>query len=280
MKGYSSREVARLLGLSVARVRSLVRAGFITPERDGKELVFSFQDLVLLRTAKGLMDAEIAPARVKRVLRKLKDGLPDGRPLTAVAIGAEGNKIVVRDEKALWNPEDGQGLFDFDVSELARKVAPIVERAAKKAKADETSRTAEDWFELGCNVEVSTPAEARDAYRRAIELDPGHTDAHVNLGRLLHEAGELDAAEAHYRLALDLTPTDGIAWFNLGLVLEARGQLDLAVAAYQRSIEQYGAGDAQAADAHYQVARVYEKLGQETSAVRHLKIYRKLTQGR
>ena len=30
MKGYSSREVARLLGLSVARVRSLVRAGFIT----------------------------------------------------------------------------------------------------------------------------------------------------------------------------------------------------------------------------------------------------------
>jgi tetratricopeptide (TPR) repeat protein len=280
MKGYSSREVARLLGLSLGRVRSLVRAGFVTPERDGRDLVFSFQDLVLLRTAKGLMDASIAPARVKRVLRKLKDGLPDGRPLTGVAISAEGNKIVVRDENTRWDPEDGQALFDFEVSELARKVAPIVERAARKARSDDSTRTAVDWFELGCNVEVSSPDEARDAYRRAIELEPGHTDAHVNLGRLLHEAGELDAAEAHYRMALDVTPDDAIAWFNLGLVLEGRGQLDLALSAYQRSIAQYGANDVQAADAHYQVARVYEKLGQETSAVRHLKIYRKLTQGR
>jgi len=280
VKGYSSSEVARLLGLSVGRVRSLVRGGFITPERDGKELVFSFQDLVLLRTAKALMDAEIAPARVKRVLRKLKDGLPDGRPLTGVAISAEGNKIVVRDEHTRWDPEDGQALFDFEVSELSRKVAPIVERAARQAKVDAAEKSAEDWFELGCNAEVSSPDEARDAYRRAIELDPRHADAHVNLGRLLHEAGELDAAEAHYRLALDVEPADGIAWFNLGLVCEARGHLDEAVTAYQRSIEQYGPGDPLAADAHYQVARVYERLGQQTSAVRHLKIYRKLTQGR
>ena len=280
MKGYSTREVARLLGLSEARVRSLVRGGFVSPERDGRDHVFSFQDLVLLRTAKGLIDADISPARIKRVMRKLRDGLPDGRPLTGVTISAEGNKIVVRDGNTKWDPEAGQELFDFEVSELAHGVAPILERAAKKAKADEHEKTAEDWFELGCNVEVSSPDEARDAYRRAIELDPGHADAHVNLGRLLHEAGELEAAEAHYRLALDITPKDGIAWFNLGLVLEGRGQLDLAVSAYQRSIEQYGAGDPGAADAHYQVARVYEKLGQETSAVRHLKIYRKLTQGR
>lgn len=276
MKGYSSREVARLLGLSEARVRSFVRAGFLVPERDGRELVFSFQDLVLLRTAKGLIDAEIAPARVKRVLRKLKAQLPDGRPLTGVAIGAEGNKIVVRDGQVRWNPEDGQGLFDFDVAELALKVAPIVERAARQAKKEEADKTADDWFELGCNVEVSSQPEARDAYRRAIELDPRHADAHVNLGRLLHEAGELDAAEAHYRLALDAQPDDPVAWFNLALLLEATGQLELAAAAYHRALET----DANAAEAHYQLARVYEKLGQETQALRHLKMYRRLTQGR
>jgi tetratricopeptide (TPR) repeat protein len=276
MKGYSAREVGRLLGLSEGRVRSFVRDGFLTPERDGRTLVFSFQDLVLLRTAKGLIDARIAPARIRRVLKRLKTQLPDGRPLTGVAIGAVGNEIVVRDGKSQFNPEDGQGLFDFEVAELARKVAPIVERAARKARADQDSRTAEDWFELGCNLEVSSPSEARDAYRRVIELMPGHADAHVNLGRLLHEAGELDAAERHYRLAIDLDPNDAIAWFNLGLLLEARGQLELALAAYRRTVEQ----DPSAADAHYQLARVYEKLGQDTSAVRHLKIFRKLTQGR
>jgi tetratricopeptide (TPR) repeat protein len=276
MKGYSAREVAQLLGMTEARVRSFVRAGFLTPARDGRNLIFSFQDLVLLRTAKGLMDAEIAPRRVKAVLGKLKAQLPDGRPLTGVAIGAEGNKIVVRDGQARWNPENGQGLFDFEVAELARKVAPIVDRAAKKAQADEAEKTAEDWFELGCNAEVASPAQARDAYRRAIELEPEHADAHVNLGRLLHEAGELDAAEAHYRLALDAKPADAVAWFNLGLLLEATQRADLALSAYHRCVE----ADPQSADAHYQIARLYERLGQETSAVRHLKIYRKLTQGR
>jgi tetratricopeptide (TPR) repeat protein len=277
VKGYSAREVAQLLRLTVAQVRSYVRAGFLEPERGERgELVFSFQDLVLLRTAKGLIDAEIAPRRVKRVLRKLKDQLPSGRPLTGVAISAEGNKVVVRDGRDRWDPEDGQGLFDFDVAQLAHQVAPILERAAKKAKEVEDEKSVEDWFELGLNLEVSAPSEARDAYRRAVELDPKHADAHVNLGRLLQEAGEQQAAEAHYRQALDAHPDHAIAWFNLAVLLEGNGRLELAVSAYERSIE----GDPNAADAHYHASRLYEKLGQETQALKHLKAYRKLTEGR
>ncbi len=274
---YSAKEVAQLLRLTLGQVRSYVRAGFLEPVRGARgELVFSFQDLVLLRTAKGLMDAEIAPRRVKRVLSKLRDQLPTGRPLTGLAISAEGNEVVVRDGRARWNPEDGQGLFDFEVATLALKVAPILERAAKKAIAGEAEKTIDDWFELALNLEVSAPSDARDAYRRAVELDPLHADAHVNLGRLLQEAGELDAAEAHYRQAIDAQPEHAIAWLNLGVLLDGAGKLDLAVGAYQRALE----SDPSSADAHYYVSRVYEKLGQQTAALRHLKAYRKLTQGR
>jgi tetratricopeptide (TPR) repeat protein len=275
--GYSTREVAQLLGLTPHKVRGWVRAGFLEPARDADgELRFSFQDLVLLRTAKGLQEAHIAPARVKRALQKLKQQLPSGRPLTAVAIGAEGNTIVVRDGRDRWDPEHGQQLFDFDVKELATQVAPLLERAAQKARAAEEGKSAADWFELGCTLEVGSPKEARDAYRRAIELDPHHADAHVNLGRLLQEAGERDAAEAHYRQAIDLAPEHAVAWFNLALLLEWSERLHLAVSAYERAIEH----DPDAADAHYHAARVYEKLGQETAALRHLKAYRRLTQGR
>ncbi|HZS37195.1 MAG TPA: tetratricopeptide repeat protein [Polyangia bacterium] len=277
MKGYSAREVATLIGLTAAQVRSYVRAGFLSPERDPRgELVFSFQDVVLLRTAKGLVDARIAPRRVKRVLGKLRDQLPSGRPLTGVSIGAEGNKVVVRDGSVRWNPESGQALFDFDVAALARKVAPIVERQARAARDDEAEQTAEDWFDLGAQLEVCAPAEARDAYRRATELDPHHADAHVNLGRLLHEARELEAAEAHYRLALDARPDDATAAFNLGVVLEDLGRAADAIAAYRQTL----AADETNADAHYNISRLYERAGEETAAIRHLKRYRKLTLGR
>ncbi len=271
---YSTTEVAKLLGLSPAQVRGYVRSGFLqTIPADKKRLIFSFQDLVLLRTAKGLMDAQIASRRVRTVLKKLKDQLPTGRPLTGVAISAEGNRVVVRDGQTRWNPENGQGLFDFDVSALARKVAPILAKSARQARLQKEERSAEEWYQLGCDLEVAQPTDARDAYRRSIELNPSHADAHVNLGRLLHEHGELDAAEAHYRVALTARADDSTAAFNLGVVLEDAGKIDEAIASYESCLRI----DARSADAHFNVARLYERSGRTMLALRHLKEYRELT---
>src|SRR6266545_894647 len=160
MKGYSSRDVAKLLGLTVAQVRGFARDGFLTPapRPARRKLQFSFQDLVILRTAKALVAARIPARRIRRALRKLRLELPRGRSLAELHIAAEG---------------------DLD---------------------------AEDWYELGLELEAVEPGEARDAYRRALELDAHHADAHVNLGRLLHEQGMIEEAERHYRLALREDP--------------------------------------------------------------------------
>src|SRR5438093_8316847 len=120
MGGYGAREVAKMLGLSLGQVRAFVRAGFLDPERGPRrELRFSFQDLVLLRTAQGLIGARIAPRRVRSALRKLRSQLPEGRTLREVHIRAEGDRIVVGDGARRWSAEDGQVLFDFDTAELA-----------------------------------------------------------------------------------------------------------------------------------------------------------------
>ncbi len=264
--GYTSAEVARLLGLSVGRIRSYVRAGFLAPDRVGRgRLRFSFQDLVLLRAAKELVEKRVAPRRVRAALAKLRSDLPQGRPLSGLSISADAGRVVVRDGRSRWNPESGQRLFDFEIAEIARRVAPLARQASEPLRAEE-------WFELGCEIEASSPAEARDAYRRSIELDPDHTGAHTNLGRLLHEEGELAAAEAHYRAALRSDAEDATAAFNLGVVLEDSERPAEAIAAYEQAV----AADRRAADAHYNLARLYEKVGNPAAAVRHWKSYRRL----
>jgi tetratricopeptide (TPR) repeat protein len=273
MKGYTSRDVAKLLGLTVAQVRAFARDGFLSPGRRARgALQFSFQDLVILRTAKALVAARIPTRRIRRALRKLRHELPRGRSLAELRIVAEGDRILVSDGATVWNPESGQLRLDFVVSDLASRAAPIARRTAQAARAAERDLDAEDWYELGLELEAVAPAEARDAYRRALELDAHHAHAHVNLGRLLHEEGLITEAERHYRLALREQPDHATAAFNLGIALEDLDRPADAIEAYRIAL----ATDPRLADAHYNVARLYEQAGKKAAALRHLSMYRRL----
>ena len=276
MKGYTTHDVARLLGLTVAQVRAFARDGFFTPGRGPRgELLFSFQDLVILRTAKGLVAARIPTRRIRLALRRLRAQLPRGRSLAELRIAADGDRIVVSDGEATWSVDSGQTQLDFAVSDLASRAAPIARRTARAAQAVAADLEAEDWYELGLELEAVAPTEARDAYRRALELDAHHVDAHVNLGRLLQEDGKASEAEAHYRVALAADPEHATAAFNLGIALEDLGRLADAIEAYRRAL----AADPKLADAHFNVARLYDRAGKRAAALRHLSIYRRLTTG-
>jgi tetratricopeptide (TPR) repeat protein len=261
-----------MLDLPVAEVRRLARAGFVAAMRGPRrELRFSFQDLVLLRAAAGLVHARVPPARVRRALRQLRAQLPDGRPLTGARVAADGEQVVVQHGGARWRPDTGQVLLDFGVGDLARKVAPVV-RAARRVGSP-AALDAEAWYRWGCDLEDAAPAEARDAYRRALALDRAHAGAHLNLGRLLHEAGDAQGAEEHYRLALAGPGHRALAAFNLGVALEDQGRDDEALLAYARALET----DRTLADAHFNASRILERLGRRGDALRHLAEYRRLT---
>lgn len=269
------RDVAGMLGMSEGRVRTY--AAYLSPARGRRgEFRFSFQDLVLLRTAKELVEARVPATRIRRAIAKLREKLPGGRPLSGVRIIADGRGVAVQDGETTWNAESGQTLFGFAVADLATKAAPAAKRSAAAAREAENALDAAGWYELGYDLEAVAPGEARDAYRRAVELDPGHADAHVNLGRLLHEAGETAAAERHYRVALQLEPAHPTAAFNLGVALEDLGKREQAIAAYERTLE----AEPEHGDAHYNLARLQEEAGRTAAALRHLKAYRKLLLGR
>jgi len=124
MKAYSTREVAELLGLDIARVRALMRSGVVTPQRDDAgHAAFSFQDLVLLRTAKGLIDAKVPARRITKALQALASQLPTDRPLSAVRVQIDGDRVIVRDSASSWEPESGQTVLDFSIREVLNKTA-------------------------------------------------------------------------------------------------------------------------------------------------------------
>lgn len=277
MQGYTTEEAARLVGLSVSQVRSYARAGFLEPERSLRgEPRFTFRDLVLLRAAKDLMAARIPAARIRRSLRRLKQQLPRGRALSELRLTAEGHDIVVRDGAVAWAPDSGQLVLDFSTAPLARRAAPLARRRAAEARAAADELDAEQWFELGLELEVSSPEEARDAYRRALELDPLNLDARVNLGRLLQEAGRHEEAAAHYRAVLDGHPDHAMACFNLAVALEDLGRSRDAIKAYEAAI----AADRKMADAYYNLARLFVQAGKKAAALRCLSKYKLLTEGR
>lgn len=271
---YTTKDVASLLGLSPSQVSSYVRAGFLTPAAGPKgEHLFSFQDLVLLRTAKGLLAGKVPKRRVKLALERLREQLPPERPLTGVRISAVGHQVVVRDGDEVWEPTSGQALLDFEIADLAREAEVLYPRPAPPPRDETGEESAEEIYGRAAVLEGSEPDEAIAVYQQALALDPELAEAHLNLGRLLHERGDFPAAERHYVQALSARPDDPLAAFNLGVVLQDQGKLEPAVAAYERAL----AEDPALADAHYNLAGVYEALGQEQAALRHLSTYRRMT---
>jgi tetratricopeptide (TPR) repeat protein len=294
MSGYSAQDVARMLGLAPRRLRAYVRSGVLSPDRgDGGELRFSFQDLLLLRTAEGLVRERVPPRRVASALRKLRASLPEARPLTGVQLGAEDQRVVVREGAARWQVDSGQVLLDFERGPLAadadalpaladlpaRRGAAVTGAGPRGGVASPTGTgdvvplSIEELYEIGCDLEETDPANAEASYEQVLARAPRHTDAHINLGRLRHERGDLAEAETHYREALGLRPDDPTATFNLGVALEDQERVPEAIEAYERAIEL----NAHNADAHYNAARLYEKGGDYGASLRHLRAYRDLT---
>src|SRR5580700_6897411 len=191
MPSYSVRDVERVLRLAPQTTRNLVRAGFVKPARGARrEYRFSFQDLIVLRAARALIDAKIPPKRIHRSLENLRRELPESMPLSGLSISAVGDHVVVRDGEAQRQVDSGQYLLGLDVS-VENGVLHVVEHTQETTPA---VGPVQDWFAQALALEGAAPDEALVLWQRAVEEDPASSAAWTNWGRLLHEQGQTHEA--------------------------------------------------------------------------------------
>src|SRR6267143_996808 len=142
MHQYGVREVERLLHLPRSTIKSLVNAGFVSPARGPrKSYLFSFRDLIVLRTAQALAAANVPPRRITKSLKELRRHLPDAMPLSGLSIGAVGDRVVVKEGGSRWQADSGQYLLAFDGDPDNGSLSVIERTRAVPATG------ARDWFE-------------------------------------------------------------------------------------------------------------------------------------
>jgi tetratricopeptide (TPR) repeat protein len=264
---YGVREVQKLLGLPRSTLRTLVEAGFVEPARGPRNAWrFSFQDLIILRTAQALAAARVPPQRITRAVKALRRRLPAAMPLSGLSICAVGDRVAVREGANRWQAESGQYLLAFEGDPVNGSLS-VIERVAVKPAAG-----AREWLERALALEESDVDAALHAYEQAIATDPALSDAHINLGLLLHEAGRLPDAERVYRHGIERCASEPMLWYNLGVLLEDMDRRADAVKAYQAALQ----ADPRMADCHYNLALLCEALKKPRDAIRHMAQYRRL----
>ena len=264
---FTLRRVQAMLGLSRTVISGLIAEGFVTPTRGARnEHRFTFQDLMLLRTAHTLQASHIPPRKILRALSKLKANLPDELPLTGLRITAIGSDVAVRDRNGQWEAASGQLLMDFEVAPVAGNVA-FLERPAP-VEADD----APAWFKRGEAEEAIEPDAAERSYKQALAISPDYTDAYLNLGAMWCEAGRFAEAVELYDRAVLHCPGSALIHFNRAVALEDQQRVKEAVASYERSL----GIDPKLADAHFNIGRLQEQLGDARGALRHFSAYRRL----
>lgn len=268
---YTLRALEQMSGLGRGAILSLVRAGVLTPVRGARQAYrFSFQDLVLLRMARALYNARIAPRQLQRALVELKASLPQDAPLSGLRIQAVGRQVAVGDGASHRDVRSGQLLMNFDNAQAPAAVAKL-ERTAPAAQGP--SLEAGAWLERAQAMEERGDAPAAEAaYRQALALEPARGDAYVNLGVLLCDAGRAQDALDLFDHGLRHGVDEALLHFNRAIALEDLQREEEALAGYRRCLELAP----EFADAHYNAARLHEKLGQRHLAIRHYSAYRRL----
>ena len=227
---------------------------------------YSFVDLLQMKKIRDLRAKRVRSAVIRESLQAmLKQVAGMENPLLEAGTFSTGTRVAFRHEGHALEPTSGQFVMDFSPSD---RVVPA------NVKSMRTAQTASEYFARGVALEDDprSQSEAIAAYRKVLDLDPGHAAAYINLGTLYYNRQDYAKAESHYRRAVEVDPRYALAYFDLGNVLDETGRVADAINAYKTALQLAPTY----ADAHYNLALAYEKARQSRAALQHWRAYVRL----
>lgn len=264
-----------MFNIAPRRLRYWQRTALVRPssgQTSNPEFVFA--DLRCIKTVLALLDRGVPLRRIRRSVEALRERVPElNRPLGALRVWSEGStRMVVQHLDGLLQP-DGQMVLDFAPRAHLGPDVTSLERA-RPAPASDGGDSAAEWFEKGCQLDADpkTYAEAIEAYRRAIEIDPTFADAHCNLGTIYFNQRQRERARTCFERALQFEARHLEANFNLASLLEERGDCDAALRHYRAVL----CADPLYAEAHVNLALLCERMEMAGRARDHWRRYLQL----
>jgi len=114
--------------------------------------------------------------------------------------------------------------------------------------------------------------QAIDHVREALKIDEHYAAAHVRLGQLLFESGDLQQSMHEYDESIRQNRSLASAHLGRGRILAASGNWSGAIESCRRACDLFH----DYAAAHYALGMAYGKLGDKTNELEQLEIYQRL----
>jgi tetratricopeptide (TPR) repeat protein len=274
---YTSAMLAEWLRVPVTAIRHWHRRGYLLAAREvGRLAYFTVDEVHVARTLSQLVAGGCSLALVDRKVDELSLMANDvARPLLELPLVVEGCRILLRRGEE-FTEVGGQRILDFESSADAEMEddadAPAANRwavpfavATDQLGESPSPEQLREWaIELSGQGEL---AQAVELARAVVVSGSGTAEDQFTLGELLYRGGDLSAARERYFMAIELDENYVEARANLGCVLT-----ELAEAAFRgaRAFHEHYA------DAHYQLAKLLDRLGRHAEAKEHWQSFRAL----
>ena len=122
---FTPKEVAQIVGISYRQIQYWDKTNFIRPSyrRRGKYRLYTFTDLIQLKVAKTLRNANFSIQRLRKTIKSLRTLLPQiTHPLVELTFLIDGDRILVFNGDVVMNTSSGQNYIRFDVQNLRSEV--------------------------------------------------------------------------------------------------------------------------------------------------------------
>jgi tetratricopeptide (TPR) repeat protein len=232
---YTLEQLCRILGLEEKRLRYWQRIGLFP--RGSED--FDWGDLSRAKTLMRLVEEDGLSARGL---------LPYSPILESHRVHGDGKALVVRDGDQFREARSGQWMLEFSPLEQEVKVLPLSVWA--------------DQAQLA--LEEGQPEQARHNAYRALEAGETSLENLNDLGLLLLTTGDHESAVAVLTESCQHPEAGARQWFNLSHALDALARHQESCEALETALRL----DDGFADARFNLALAYERLGESGKAYR------------